>query len=143
MGQLLQDPFVKSFAGPSVGPALQDPFVGLLFQVPHVGPPLQDPHYRALCRTLLQTFCCQCLGGPGRFPRDRCGGTDLGGKASKAQDRAPGQSETLGLVGGVSLGKEAVKLFKTFYQKMADNGSDICEKTFDFIFLSFSKAAFI
>lgn len=27
--------------------------------------------------------------------------------------------------GGVSLGKEAVKLFKTFYQKMADNGSDI------------------
>lgn len=45
--------------------------------------------------------------------------------------------------GGVSLGKEAVKLFKTFYQQMADNGSDICEKTFDFIFLSFSKAAFI
>lgn len=126
MGQLLQAPFVKSFAGP------------------FVGPPLQDPHYRALCRTLLQTLCCQCLGGPGRFPRDRCGGTDLGGKAPKAQDRAPRQSETLCVCGGgVSLGKEAVKLFKTFYQKMADNGSDICEKTFDFIFLSFSKAAFI
>lgn len=34
--------------------------------------------------------------------------------------------------GGIPLGKVAVKLFKLFYQKMADNGADICEKTFDF-----------
>lgn len=95
---------------------------GCPFTGPHCGTPVQGS---------LQPLC------PSARWRDRPWGKSSHGTGSSPRTKQdPGH-------GGLSLGKEAVKLFKTSYQKMADNGSDICEKTFDFIFLSFSKAAFI